>query len=136
LKAVTCIGAAICFTVMFFIGFDPWHGIDAMIWRDLYGTSDLPDLAKPAFTLAFLVFTWLSVLTMILVYLITKYALAKKEKWAYSAILLIGIFWPLGAAVITVYTKAWSYFISVGMMTIMFFPPVVLLYPYFRNKRD
>jgi hypothetical protein len=136
LKVVTCFGAAMCFILMFFVGFDPSHSLDAMIWQDLYGTSELPDIAKPAFNLAFLVFAWLSVLTMILIYLVTKYALAKKEKWAYGAIILIGIFWPLGAAVITLYTKAWSYFISVGMMTILFLPPVILLFPYFCNKLD
>lgn len=136
LKLASSLGAAMCFLLIFFIGFDPMHSLDAMIWQDLYGTSELPEIAKPAFNLAFLVFNWLSVLTMILVYLITKYALANKEKWAYRAIILVGLFWPLGAALITLYTKAWSYFISVGIMTILFFPPVILLYPYFRNKRD
>jgi len=119
---------------MFFVGFDPWHSLDSMIWNDLYGTAELPDVAKPAFTLPFLLFCWLSVLNMILIYLITKYALVKKEVWAFWAIILVGIFWPLGGAIITYYTNAWSYFISVGMMTILFFPPVILLYPHFRAK--
>jgi len=134
LKIVSCFGAGICFILMFFIGFDPWHSLDSMIWNDLYGTAELPDVAKPAFTLPFLLFCWLSVLNMILIYLITKYALVKKEVWAFWAIILVGIFWPLGGAIITYYTNAWSYFISVGMMTILFFPPVILLYPHFRAK--
>ena len=134
LKIVTCFGAGMCFVLLFFVGFDPWHSLDAMIWNDLYGTPELPEIAEPAFTLVFLVFNWLSVLTMILVFLITKYALVKKERWAYGAIILIGVFWPLGAALITYYTGAWSYFISVGMMTLLFAPPVFLLFPYFRSK--
>jgi hypothetical protein len=134
LKAVTGFSALMCFILIFFIGFDPWHSLDEMIWTDLYGSPTLPDVAKPAFTLPFLLFCWLSVLTMIVLFLITKYSLAKKEKWAYWVIILIGLFWPLGGAIITYYTNAWSYFVSVGMMTILFFPPVILLFPHFRNK--
>jgi len=136
LKIVSGFGAVMCFLVMFFAGFDPWHSLDAMIWSDLYGTKELPDVAKPAFMLPFLLFCWLSVLTMVLIFLITKYALVKKYIWAYWAIILVGIFWPLGGAVITCYTNAWSYFISVGMMTVLFLPPVILLYPHFRAMKS
>ncbi len=134
LKIIACLGAGMCFVLMFFISFDPWNGLDAMIWKDLYGTTTLPDIARPAFNLIFLMFTWLSVLTMILLFLVTKYALAKKEKWAYGAVILIGVFWPLGATMITLYTAAWSYFISVAAMTALFLPPVILLYPFFSIK--
>jgi hypothetical protein len=119
---------------MFFVGFDPWHSLDSMIWTDLYGSPLLPELAKPAFTLPFLLFSWLSVLSMILMFLVTKYALAKKEQWAFWAIILIGFFWPLGGAIIAYCTGAWSYLISAGMMLVLFFPPVILLFPHFRNK--
>lgn len=134
LKLVTGSGAVLCFILMFFVGFDPWHSLDSMIWNDLYGSPELPEIAKPAFALPFLLFSWLSILTMIMIFLITKYPLAKKEKWAYWTIILIGIFWPLGGAIITYYTQAWSYFVSVAMMTVLFFPPVVTLFPHFRNK--
>ncbi len=134
LKIVMGFSALMCFILMFFIGFDPWHSLDGMIWTDLYGSPTLPDVAKPAFTLPFLLFCWLSVLTMIVLFLITNYSLAKKEKWAYWVLILIGLLWPLGGAIITYYTNAWSYFVSVGMMTILFFPPVILLFPHFRNK--
>ena len=134
LKISTSFGAVMCFLFMFFIGFDPWHSLDGMIWLDLYGSTNLPDIAKPAFTLPFLLFCWLSVLTMILIFLITKYALVKKEKWAFGAVILIGFFWPLGGAIITCYTNAWSYFVSVGIMTFLFFPPVILLYPHLYQK--
>jgi hypothetical protein len=135
LKYVTGFSALMCFVLMFFIGFDPWHSLDGMIWTDLYGTSELPEVAKPAFTLPFLLFCWLSVLSMILTFLIVKYPLARKERWAFWSIVLIGVVWPLGGAVVTWYTKAWSYFVSVGMMTLLFFPPVILLLPHFMGKR-
>jgi hypothetical protein len=134
LKVATGFGAVICLIMMFFVGFDPWHSLDKLIWSDLYGSTELPELARPAFTLAFLLFCWLSVLTMVLMFLITKYALSRKEKWGYWSLMLVGILWPLGGAVITYYTGAWSYFVSVAAMTVMFFPAVILLYPYFRNK--
>ena len=134
LKVVTGFGAALCFSLMFFVGFDPWHSLDGMIWTDLYGSPDLPEAAKPAFTLPFLLFCWLSVLTMILMFLITKFSLSRKEKWAFWCLILIGILWPTGGAVITYYTNAWSYFVSVGMMTLLFFPPIILLFPHFRKK--
>lgn len=134
LKIVTGFGALMCFVLMFFVGFDPWHGLDSMIWTDLYGTKELPENAEPAFTLPFLLFAWLSVMSMILLYLIAKYPLTRKEKWAYMCFVLIGIGWPLGGGLITWYTKAWSYFVSVGMMTALFLPPVFLLFPHFRKK--
>ncbi|MBY0432729.1 MAG: hypothetical protein K2U26_01315 [Cyclobacteriaceae bacterium] len=136
LKAATLLGTFVCLLSIFFVGLDPWHALDRMIWVDLYGNPELPDAAKPAFTLAFLLFSWLSALTMILVFLITKYSLAKKEAWAFGAIILIGIFWPLGGAMIAYYTSAWSYLISVAMMTILFFPPVILLLPHFRSSQS
>jgi hypothetical protein len=134
LKIVTGFGALLCFVLMFFTGFAPWHSLDGMIWIDLYGSPELPEVAKPAFTLPLLLFCWLSTLTMVLIFIITKYSLARKEKWAFWAVAMIGFFWPLGAALITCYTKAWSYFISAGMMAVLFFPPVMLLFPHFRSK--
>lgn len=128
LKLVTGFAAVMCFVLMFFVGFDPMHSLDSMIWTDLYGSKELPEQAKPAFTLPFLLFSWLSVLTMIMLFLVAKYPMEKKEKWAYWCFVLVGIFWPAGGAAITIYTGAASYFVSVGMMAILFFPPVVLLY--------
>lgn len=133
LKIVTGFCAFMCFVLIFFIGFDPWHSLDKMIWSDLYGSPILPDSAKPAFTLMFLLFAWLSVLTMVILFLITKYSLSKKEKWAYWVIMMVEFLWPLGGSLITFYTHAWSYFISIGVMTLLFLPPVLLLFPFFRN---
>jgi hypothetical protein len=133
LKIATGFGAAQCLLVMFFVGFDPWHSLDGLIWTDLYGSAELPAAAKPAFSLAILLFSWLSVLMMAIMHLVARYPLARKEKWAYWAYVLIGIFWPLGGAIITCYTHAWSYFASVAIMTLMFLPPVVLLFPHFRK---
>lgn len=134
-KLVTAFGSVMCFALMFFVGFDPWHSLDSMIWKDLYGKPEIPIEAKHAFTLPFLLFSWLSVLTMLMLFLIAKYPLAKKEKWAYWCVVLVGVFWPLGGAVITYYTGAWSYFVSVGMMTVLFLPPVLLLFPYFKSDK-
>lgn len=134
LKIVTGFGAVFCLLPLFFMGFDPWHSLDKMIWMDLYKSPELPDAAKPAFTFTFLLFNWLSVLTMILIFLITKYSLAKREQWAFGSLILIGFFWPLGGAVVTYYTSAWSYFFSVGIMSILFIPPIILLYSHFRNN--
>jgi hypothetical protein len=135
LKIVSSISAAGSFMMLFTGGFDPSRSLDSLIWSDLYGTTDLPDAAKPAFSLAFLVFCWLSVLTFIMFYYIVKFPLARKEKWAYGCLVLVGVGWQLGAAAITLYTKAWSYFLSVGLMTVLFLPPVLLLFPYFRDKK-
>ena len=136
LKIVTSFCALMCLLIIFFVGFDPWHSLDAMIWTDLYGSPILPDIAKPAFALSFLLFCWLSVLSMVMLFLITKYSLSKKEKWAYGVIVLIGFLWPLGGSIITYYTNAWSYFISIGMMTALFFPPVVILFPFFKKQKN
>ncbi len=134
LKASAIMGTLACLSSLYFVGIDPWHSLDGLIWTDLYGTPELPAAAKPAFTLAFLLFSWLSALTLIMVFLITHFALARREKWAYWAIVLMGVFWPLGGALITCHTGAWSYFISVAMMAMLFLPPVVILFPHFRRR--
>jgi hypothetical protein len=134
LKGATLMGMVACILSIIFVGIDPWHSLDGLIWMDLYGTPTLPKEAEPAFALAFLLFSWLSILTMMVVFLVAKYALVNREKWAYWVVVLMGTCWPMGGALITWYTKAWSYGISVAMMTILFFPPVVLLYPHFFKK--
>lgn len=134
LKFATLFGALMCFALMFFKGFDPAHSLDSMIWNDLYKQPRLPEVAMPAFELPFLLFSWLSVLSLLMLYLIAKHALAKKEKWSYWCFAMIGAGWPIGAVAITFHTQAWSYFVSAGMMTVLFFPPLLLLYPFFFRK--
>jgi len=133
LKTASIFGALVCFASMFFGGFDPWHSLDALVWNDLYGEEKLPNEAQPAFHLIFLMFSWLSVISLSLMFLIAKYALPKKEKWAYYALALPAVMWPAGASLITIYTGAYHYFISVAAMTLMLLPPVLLLFPYFKR---
>lgn len=133
LKIVTLSATAMCVVMLFFLSFDPMQGLDSMILNDLYGSPTMPDAARPLFNFMFLLFDWLSVLSMLTVYFVVRYGLAKKERWAYLAYLLIGIFWPLGAGVIAWYCGASSYFVSVAAMTVLFAPPAVLLFPYFKK---
>jgi hypothetical protein len=134
LKYACIFGALFCFVSILSGGFDPWHSLDALVWRDLYGSEELPAEAKPAFRLIFMMFAWLSVIAMCMMFMITKYAIIKKEKWAFVAVALQVILWPAGACAITLYTGAYHYFISVGAITFMLLPPLLMLYPYFRNK--
>ncbi|MFN0173681.1 MAG: hypothetical protein ACKVU0_03445 [Saprospiraceae bacterium] len=136
LKIVTLFATVMCVVMLYFQSFDPMHGLDGMIMNDLYGTTTMPDAARPLFNLMFLLFDWLSVLSMFTIYLVVRYGLAKKERWAYFAYLLIGVFWPLGAGVIAWYCGASSYYVSVAIMTVLFMPPAILLFPHFKKTNS
>ena len=133
LKVVTLFATLMCVVMLYFMSFDPMHGLDSMILTDLYGTPVMPDAARPIFNFMFLLFDWLSVLSMFTIYLVVRYGLAKKERWAYLAYLLIGVLWPIGAGVIALFCGTNSYFVSVAIMTLLFTPPAILLIPYFKK---
>jgi len=134
LQLIVVFSGGFCFAMMFFRGLDPWHGLDQLLWTDLYGQPQLPEQARPAFLLIFWLFCWLSVLTFSLFYLIVSYPLRNKEKWAYHALLLTGVFWPAGGVVIALLSSATSYILSSGMMALLFWPAMAILRPHFKNK--
>jgi len=135
LRYVSVLFAAVCAMSMYFGGFDPWHSLDSLVWHELYGQPQLPEVAKPVFRLMFLLFNWLSILCMLLYYLVATYALVKKERWAFFAFLLVAVFWPSSALLIAIYTSVWSYFLSVALMAILFLPPLLLILPQFLSKK-
>jgi|SRR5687767_2023256 len=134
LKIATLFGLLMCFVLMPFKSFDPMgaEGLEGMIMNDLYGGKNMPADARPAFEFAFLLFDLLSILSLATQYLVIKYALEKREKWAYWYMWGIGFLWPVGASLIALHTGAHAYFVSVGIMTLLFFPPLLLLKKYFR----
>ena len=135
LQLIAVFSGGFCFAMMFFQGLDPWHGLDQLLWMDLYGRPQLPEQAKPAYLLIFWLFCWLSVLTFSLLYLIVTYPLRNRETWAYHALLITGICWPAGGAVIALLSGATSYFISVGMMALLFLPVIIILWPFFKSDK-
>ena len=133
LRLVSLLSAGFCFAMIFFGGLDPWHALDGLIWEDLYGSAELPGPAQPAYLLIFRLFCWLSVLSFSLLFLIVKHALMKRERWAYLAVLLTGAGWPFGRACLALSCKAYSYLFSSLLTGLLFFPPLIQLYPYFRK---
>jgi hypothetical protein len=85
-----------------------------------------------AYILAFLLAECLHIFTL---YLIVTYTLRNRETWAYHALLLMGICWPAGGAVIALLSGATSYFISVGMMALLFLPVIVILWSFFKSDK-
>jgi hypothetical protein len=134
LKIVTVAGILLCILSLFTKSFDPMgaDGLEGMIMTDLYGVKNMPAAAKPAFEFAFLLFVLLSILTLAGQWLVIQHGLAKKQKWAYHYMILVGICWPIGACAIAMYTGAYSYLVSAGMMTVLFTSPTIVLYKYFR----
>lgn len=134
LKIVTVFGIGMCLVLMPFQSFDFMgeNGLEGMIMTDLYGSKSMPVEARPAFTLAFLLFDMLSVLTLAGQYLVIKHGLEKQQKWAFHYMLLIGVAWPIGAAGVAIYTGAYSYLVSAGMMALLFTTPTLLLSKYFK----
>lgn len=130
-KYSTLFGLLFTFICSFFISFDPFHGLESMIMTDLYGNVNMPDLARPAFNFAFLLFCLASVLLFVMQYYVIRFALAKKEPWAYNVMVICITLWIVGASAIAMYTNASSYFVSVGVMILMYVPALVLLKRYF-----
>lgn len=130
-KYSSIFGLLFTFVCSFFISFDPFHGLESMIMTDLYGSMNMPDEARPVFNFAFLLFCLISILMFVMQYYIVKFALAKKEAWAYNVIVICILLWLTGASVIAVYTHATSYFVSIGMMGLLYVPALVLLKRYF-----
>jgi hypothetical protein len=108
----------------------PFLTLEQLIFIDWYGRPTLPAEAVMPFRLAMLLFSWLSVLSGILLYYIVRYGIERRERWAYHAYLWLGVAWPLGAAVIAIYSTAYWYLLSAGFMTLLFTPPVFLLGRY------
>jgi hypothetical protein len=131
-KIVTVFSALICFILAFYKSFDPAGGLEMMIVQNLYGTNEMPVEARPMYEFVFLLFDLLSLLTLIQQYIIIRYALQEKQKWAYWCMWLIGVAWPIGAGIVAVVCHAPAYFVSVGMMLILFFPPLLILRKHFK----
>ena len=62
-------------------------------------------------------------------------ALAKVERWAFDVLLISSFLWIIGASLITLYTGANYYFASVGAMVLAMFPQLVILWPFFSDKK-
>lgn len=131
LKIITIFSLIMCFVLMFYQSFDPMGGLEMMIVNDLYKTDVMPADARPMFVFVFLLFDLLSVLSLIAQYIVIVHGLEKKQKWAFYYMVLIGVLWPIGAGLIAWYCGTPSYFVSVGMMLCLFFPPLLLLKKYF-----
>jgi hypothetical protein len=65
-----------------------------------------------------------------------QHGLRARQRWAYHCYVVLGIFWPLGGIGIAIYTTAYWYLLSAGIMTAMFTPPVFLLPRYLERSTD
>jgi hypothetical protein len=136
LELICLFSAAFCLVMMYMLRFDPWQSLDSLLWKDLYGSPQLPQIALPAYEFIFRLFCWLSLITFSLLFLIVHYPLRNREKWAFYAILFIALAWPAGAALSAFLSEAYSYLFSATAMLVLFLPPVLLLYPYFRAEKQ
>jgi hypothetical protein len=110
----------------------PFLTLEQLIFIDWYGQPSLPPEAVKPFELCYLLFAWLSVLSGITLYYTVQHGLRLGERWAYHCYFAIGVFWPLGAVGIALYTTAYWYLLSASIMTLMFLPPVFLLRPFIK----
>jgi hypothetical protein len=110
----------------------PFLTLDQLIFLDWYGQPTLPPEAVKPFRLAMLLFSYLSVLSGILLYYVVRYGIERRERWAYHAYLWLGVAWPLGAIAIAIVSTAYWYLLSASIMTVLFLPPVFLLRPFMK----
>lgn len=135
LRLISVMSAGFCFGMIFFNGLDPWHALDQLIWTELYGKPEIPETAVPAYRLIFRLFCLLSLFTFFLLYQITDHPLKNRESWAFTAVWITGLGWPLGSAAIALFCGAYSYLLSSAMTGLLFLPPLLLLIPHFRKNR-
>ena len=105
----------------------PFLTLEQLIFRDWYGTTTLPREAARPFEFAYLLFAWLSVLSAVTLYYTVRHGLQQRERWGYHCYVVLGVFWPVGAVAIALYTTAYWYLLSASIMTFAFMPPVFLL---------
>jgi hypothetical protein len=110
----------------------PFLTLEQLIFMDWYGKPTLPPEAVKPFELGYLLFAWLSILSGITLWYTVQYGLRLRERWAYHCYVILGVFWPIGAIGVALYTTAYWYLLSASIMTLLFLPPVFLLRPFIK----
>jgi len=110
----------------------PFLTLEQLIFQDWYGRPTLPPEAVKPFELGYLLFAWLSVLTGITMFYTVRHGLQQRERWGYHCYVLLGVFWPVGAVGVALYTTAYWYLLSATMMAALFLPPVFILPKYLK----
>ncbi len=116
--------------------FDPSGFLKEQISLDLYGTTQLPEVAQKAFAFPFMLFCLASVLLGIMQYYIVQYPLANKERGAYYVMWACTLIWIIGAWLISMYigTKAYLHY-SVATMVVVMVPPLLLVRSEFSKRK-
>jgi hypothetical protein len=127
MKFATLFMGLYCIAAMFFLGFDPWHSLDGLIFRDLGIDGELTPETRSVFRFVFLLFNLLSVVCALLQYFLVTRGLAKGEVWAGNALLAGMLIWVLGAIAVALATKVYIYLVSVAMMAFLFLLPLALI---------
>ena len=127
LRVSTIFMSVFCFAALFFVGFDPWHSLDGMIFHDLGIKGEPSPETKGVFTFVFSLFNLLSVVCALMMYFLLTKGVAKGQLWACNVLLVGMLVWVLGAIGIAMSTKVYVYLVSAAMMAFLFLVPFALL---------
>ena len=122
-------GIAIIYSIItvFIISFDPFYILEDMLVKDLYGKTEMAFEVIPIYDFLFLLYSWASVVIYALIFGLVTFGIAQKQKWAYYFVLGGLTLWIGGAAVIALLQQTYTYFFFLGVIFILFMPPLILL---------
>lgn len=106
--------------------FDPLGIYDQWMAQSFYGADELPSEVSKAMKFILAPFGMTSAGYFVLQYFITTHAFAKKEKWAYNAIVFAFLFWFVGDTVLCFYHAAYFNIILANLPALMLMLPVIV----------
>ena len=120
---------AIVYSIMsaIIISFDPSYFLEDMLIKDLYGKTEMAFEVIPMYDFLFLLYAWASVVIYTLIFGLVTFGVAQKQKWAYYFVLGGVVLWVGGASAIAGLQQAYTYFFFLGVIFILFIPPLILL---------
>jgi len=127
LQIVSVVAFLYSIVTAFIISFDPVYFLEDMLVKDLYGKTELAFEVIPMYDFLFLLYAWASVVIYVLIFGLVTYGIGQKQKWAYYFVLGGLTLWIGGASAIAFLQQAYTYFFFLGVIFILFFPPLFLL---------
>lgn len=115
--------------------FDPFDIYDSYFAQAFWGTDTLPNDAKIATRFILGPFGATSAGYFILQYFIAKYAFAKRELWAYNAIMVAFFFWFLLDSAMCIYHKGYFNILIANVTSLIAMMPIVFTRKYFQATK-
>ena len=115
--------------------FDPFGFYEHWLAHHLFGTDELTIEARRTFAFAMIPFGATTAAYFALVCLIIKHAFAKRESWAYKAVIFTFLIWFSLDTLFCLFIEAYFNILIVNIPCLIFTAiPLIALRPYFQTE--